>query len=268
LPIKEKDFVLINYVCKVKETGEIVDTTIEAFAKEMKKPPHVHAHEHEHAHEEEKTYEPALVIVGEGWFPKGLEEGLIGLEQGSKVTLELPPEKAYGPRDPSKVKLLPLRRFKAQGITPLPGMEVEINGKLALVRASGAGRVQVDYNHPLAGKTLIYEVSIEKILETIEDKVKSIIHKHLPGIDKEKFNLSLSNKELMIEIPQEAFFIEGIQSIKQSINNDIQKFIPEIEKISFIEVFKKPEVIKKKAEEKQEKQEILKPEKIETAQKT
>ena len=249
MPIKEKDFVLINYTCRIKETGEIAETTLEALAKEVKKPLHAHTHAHEH----EDVYEPALVVVGEGWFPKGLEEGLIGLEQGSKITLELPPEKAYGLRDPSKVKLLPLRRFKAQGITPLPGMEIEIDGKPALIRASGAGRVQVDFNHPLAGKTLIYEVSVEKILETVEEKVKSIIHKNLPGINIEKFNLILSNKELTIEIPQEAFFVEGIQFIKQSISNDIQKFIPEIEKISFVEVFKKPEVEKPKVEEKQEK---------------
>jgi peptidylprolyl isomerase len=248
LPIKEKDFVLINYTCRIKETGEIAETTLEALAKEVKKPPHAHTHAHEH----EDVYEPALVVVGEGWLPKGLEEGLIGLEQGSKVTLELPPEKAYGLRDPSKVKLLPLRRFKAQGITPLPGMEIEIDGKPVLIRASGAGRVQVDYNHPLAGKTLIYEVSVEKILETVEEKVKSIIHKNLPGINIEKFNLIVSNKELTIEIPQEAFFVEGIQSIKQLISNDIQKFIPEIEKISFVEIFKKPEIEKPKVEEKQE----------------
>jgi peptidylprolyl isomerase len=131
-------------------------------------------------------------------------------------------------------------------------MEIEIDGKPVLIRASGAGRVQVDYNHPLAGKTLIYEVSVEKILETVEEKVKSIIHKNLPGINIEKFNLILSNKELTIEIPQEAFFVEGIQFIKQSISNDIQKFIPEIEKISFVEIFKKPEIEKPKVEEKQE----------------
>ncbi|MEM2896485.1 MAG: FKBP-type peptidyl-prolyl cis-trans isomerase [Candidatus Bathyarchaeia archaeon] len=248
MPIKEKDFVLINYTCKVKETGEVVDTTLEAFAREVKRPLHARGH----AHEEEKVYEPALIVVGEGWLPKSLEEGLVGLEQGSKATLELPPEKAYGLRDPSKVKLLPLRRFRAQGITPLPGMEIEIDGKSALVRTSGAGRVQVDYNHPLAGKTLIYEVSIEKILETPEDKIKSIIHKNLPGIDKEKFNLRILNKELTIEVPQEAFFVEGIQSTKQSISNDVQKFIPEIEKISFVEIFKKPEIERPKIEEKQE----------------
>ncbi|MEM3754228.1 MAG: peptidylprolyl isomerase, partial [Candidatus Bathyarchaeia archaeon] len=166
--------------------------------------------------------------------------------------------------DPSKVKLLPLRRFKAQGITPLPGMEIEIDGKPALIRASGAGRVQVDYNHPLAGKTLIYEVSVEKILKTVEEKVRSIIHKNLPGVDKEKFNLTISDKELIIEIPQEAFFVEGIQSIKQLISNDVQKFIPEIKKIAFIEVFKKPEIEEPKVEEKQD----LKLEKSESIQKT
>jgi FKBP-type peptidyl-prolyl cis-trans isomerase 2 len=228
MPVQKGDFILLNYTCKVKESGEIIEATTEKAAKDYG------------IYKEGRTYEPLFIVVGEGWVPKGLDESLIGLDVGKTLTIEVPPEKAYGPRDPSKIRLLPLRRFRSEGLTPTPGMQVEIDGKPAQVRAVGAGRVQVDYNHPLAGKNLIYEVSVEKILEDKEDKIKAIIHKRIPGIDVEKFKLTISEKELTVEVPDEAFFIEGLQLAKRSISTDLQKFMPEIEKTSFVEVFRKP----------------------------
>ena len=237
MPIKNGDFVLVNYTCKVKESGEVVDTTIESVAKEVG----LH-HEHEHAHEkEEHIYEPMFLIPGEGWVPKGLDEGLIGLEAEKTVTLEVPSEKAYGTRDPSKLKLLPLRRFKKEGFDPVPGMQVEIDRKSATVRSVGAGRVQVDFNHPLAGKTLMYDLKVEKILDAKEEKARAIVHRRVPGVQAEKFGLTLT-EQMVIDVPEEAYFLEGIQLAKRSIASDFHKFIPEFDKVSFVETFRKPQV--------------------------
>ena len=234
MPIKNGDFILVNYTCKVKESGEVVDTTIESVAKEA-------GLHHEHGQEkEEHIYEPMFLIPGEGWVPKGFDEGLIGLEAEKSVTLEVPPEKAYGTRDPSKIKLLPLRRFKKEGFDPIPGMQVEIDRKPATIRSVGAGRVQVDFNHPLAGKTLVYDVKVEKVVEAKEDKARAIIHRRVPGVSSEKFGLVLSD-QVTIEMPEEAYFLEGIQLAKRSIASDFHKFMSEFEKISFVETFKKPQ---------------------------
>jgi peptidylprolyl isomerase len=228
LPINNGDFLLVNYTLKVKETGETVGTTIESVAKETKL-----------YHGEEK-YEPFFVVVGESWVPKGLDEAFAGFEVGKANTIELPPEKAYGARDPKKVRLVPLRKFTAEGLTPVPGLQVNIDGKVAQVRAVGAGRVQVDYNHPFAGKTLVYDATVEKIIETDEEKVRSLLHKRLPPVDQEKFNVNMENGKLQVEIPEEAFFLEGLQVAKQTITADISKFFPKIETVAFIETFKKP----------------------------
>jgi len=96
MSFKEGDFILIDYVAKVKETGELIDTSKAEVAKEYKK------------FSEEKIYEPLLVIIGEHRVVEGLEEELKKMNVGEEKTLEIPPEKAYGKRDPSKVKLLPL----------------------------------------------------------------------------------------------------------------------------------------------------------------
>lgn len=236
MPIKNGDFVLANYTLKVKESGDVVDTTVESVAKEKG----IH-HEHEGTEETDvHRYEPLFVVVGEGWVPKGFDEGLVGLEAGQSSTVEVPPDKGYGTRDASKVRLVPLRRFRNEGITPVPGTQVTLDGKVGQIRTVGAGRVQVDYNHPLAGRTLVYEVSIQSIIERTEDKVRSLIHKRLPAVDQAKFALQLNPNELTIEVPEEAFFLEDLQLAKKAVSADIEKFFPDISRISFLEAFKKP----------------------------
>jgi peptidylprolyl isomerase len=228
LPIKNGDFLLVNYTLKVKETGETVGTTLETVAKETKL-----------FHGEER-YEPFFAVVGEGWVPKGLDEALTGLEVGKANTIELAPERGYGARDPKKVRLVPLRKFRAEGVTPVPGLQVNIDGKSAQVRAVGAGRVQVDYNHPFAGKTLIYDVTVEKILETDEDKVRNLIHKRIPPVDQTKFNVRIEADGLNVEIPEDGFFLEGLQVAKRTLTADVEKFFPKIQTVTFYETFKKP----------------------------
>jgi peptidylprolyl isomerase len=228
MAIKNGDFLLVNYSLKVKETGETVGTTIESVAKETK------------LYRGEERYEPFFIVVGEGWVPKGLDEALTGLEVGKPSTVELSPEKGYGVRDPKKVRLVPLRKFRGEGVTPVPGLQVNIDGKVAQVRAVGAGRVQVDYNHPFAGKTLIYDLTVEKVLETDDDKVRNLIHKRLPTVEQQKFNVKIDGGKLEVEVPEEAFFLEGLQIAKRTLTADVEKFFPKIETVAFLETFKKP----------------------------
>ncbi len=237
MPIKNGDFVLLDYTLKVKESGDVVDTTIESVARE-KGIRHEHGEEAEGA--EAHRYEPFFLVVGEGWVPKGLDEGLVGLETGQSSTIEVPPDKGYGARDASKVRLVPLRRFRSEGITPVPGIQVTLDGKIGQIRTVGAGRVQVDYNPPLAGRTLVYEVSIHSVVETPEEKIRNLVHKRLPAVDVMKFGLQLTPKELAIEVPEEAFFLEDLPLAKKAMSADIEKFFPEMSQISFLETFKKP----------------------------
>ncbi len=228
MPLKNGDFILANYTLKIKETGETVGTTLESVAKEAK------------LYRGEERYEPFFIIVGENWVPKGLDEALMGVEVGKANTVELSPEKGYGVRDPKKVRLVPLRKFTAEGLTPVPGLQVNMDGKAAQVRSVGAGRVQVDYNHPFAGKTLIYDLTVEKVLETSENKIRNLIHKRIPTVEQEKFNLKIQQGKLEVEIPEEAFFLEGLQVAKRTVTADVEKYLPDIETVAFLETFKKP----------------------------
>ncbi len=227
MPFQKGDFIFIDYVGRVKETNELFDTTIEEVAKQEK------------LYKEGDIYEPKLVVLGEGWVLKALEEELYNFELGKTKKVEIPPEKAFGPRDPEKVKLVSLRRLTSKGITPQIGQRIEFEGKMATVRTVGAGRVQLDFNPPLAGKTLVYEVTVKKKLETVKEKIEALIHRRIPVVEIEKFKVKIGKENVTIEMPEEAFYIEGIQLAKRGIALDIQKFFPEKLAVKFIETFRR-----------------------------
>lgn len=226
MALQKGDFILINYTAKVKETNEVFETTNEETAKKEK------------LYKEGEIYEPKLVVVGEGWVLKPLDESLMNMEIGKAATVEIPPEKAFGPRDPEKIRRVPLKQLTAQGATPAIGMRVEYNGKMATVRSIGAGRVLLDFNPPLAGKTLVYEVTVSKKLETNEEKIAALIHRRIPVVDAEKFKFAIQEKTLTIEMPEDTFYVEGVQIAKRGIAMDVQRFLPELSEIKFVETFK------------------------------
>ena len=108
--------------------------------------------------------EPLTFTMGDGTLVRGLELGLYGLRPGDSQRLTLYPEQAYGLRDQDKVHWLPRADFGA-GIEPQPGLIVgfethsgeEIPGT---VLSLDADSVEVDFNHPLAGRTVIFDVEI------------------------------------------------------------------------------------------------------------
>lgn len=238
MAFEKGDFVLIDYVAKVKETGEIFDTTMEEVAKKEK------------LYKEGEVYEPKLVVIGEGWVLKALDENLPSLELAKTAPVEISPDKAFGNRDPEKIRLVPLRRLLAKNITPQLGMRVEFEGKLAIVRTMGAGRVQLDFNPPLAGKTLVYEATVKKKLETKDEKLNALLHRRIPQVDSSKFSVKTKKTGLEIEVPEDAFYVEGLQAAKRGIALDVQKFFPQIDTVRFTEVFKRkvPVTEKPKAE--------------------
>jgi peptidylprolyl isomerase len=226
MTLQKGDFILINYTAKVKETNEVFDTTIEETAKK------------ENLHKEGEVHEPKLVVIGEGWVLKALDESLPTMKLNKAQSIEIPPDKAFGPRDPEKVKRVPLKQLLAKDVhNPTVGMRIDYNGRMATIRTIGAGRVLLDFNPPLAGKTLIYEVTVDKKIETNEQKISALIHRRIPVVEPEQFKFIIQKKNLTIDMPEAAFYVEGIQIAKRGIAMDLQKFLPEFTEIKFVESF-------------------------------
>jgi len=230
--LQKGDFILIEYTAKVKETNEVFDTTNEETAKK------------EHLHKEGEIYEPKLIVIGEGWMLKTLDETFPTMKLNKATTVEISPDKAFGSRDPEKVKRVPLKQLLAKGINPAIGMRIEYGGKNASIRSIGAGRVLLDFNLPLAGKTLVYDVTVQKKLATKEDKMAALIHRRIPIAEAAKFKLTIEENALTVEMPEETFYLEGIQVAKRGVSVDMQKFFPDTTAVKFVETFKaepKPE---------------------------
>jgi peptidylprolyl isomerase len=238
MPFSNGDFLLVHYTAKVKETGEIIDTTIEEDAKNYG------------IYSSEREYEPILVIIGEGRIVKGLEEKLRELNEGEEVVFEVPPEKAYGARDPSKIKRIPLREFAKANIEPIPGKVVEINGLPAVVREVGGGRVLVDFNHPLAGKVIEYKAKVVKHVTDEYEKLKLLLKRRFKTKSIESYDIKLSDDKtsLTVKIPEKDMLLQDIQLAKRAFAREVFTYFPSIVKISFVEELEKQQ----KAEAKEE----------------
>lgn len=223
---------LIDYTAKVKDTDEVFETTIAEEAKKYS------------IFEENAKYQPKLVSIGESWVIKGLDDALANAKAGDKLTIDVTPDKGFGDRDPGKVRMIPLRKLGEDAEKVSVGDTIEVDQKVGVVRFIGSGRVQVDFNHRFAGKTITYDVKSIKALETDQDKITAILKRHLP-VEDSKIVSKLNGKTLDIIIPEEIFGAEGLRVIKHFTQIDIFKFIPSLEKINFIESY-----VNKKAESK------------------
>jgi len=159
MAVKNGDFIRIDYTESVD--GQVIAATDKevATAKGI--------------FDEECQYGPHLIVVGSGQLVAGMEEDLIGKEIGYVGLVEILPEKAFGTHDPTKVESIPINKFKDK--KPVPGMRVGVENKVGTVTRIIGRKASVDFNHPLADKTIVYEY---KILESIEDraeKLKSLI---------------------------------------------------------------------------------------------
>jgi FKBP-type peptidyl-prolyl cis-trans isomerase 2 len=161
--ISKGDIIRLEYDAWVVETGALFDTTSAEKAKEG------------NIFNENVTYTPIPILVGGGRTFPGLEEALDGAEIGVEKEVVIPPEKAAGQRDPKLVELHPVREFVKQEIEPRVGMEVSMKNRMGTIIAVTAGRVRVDFNRPLAGKSLKYRFKVLSKIESAEDKAKAIL---------------------------------------------------------------------------------------------
>ncbi|WP_120996761.1 FKBP-type peptidyl-prolyl cis-trans isomerase [Stutzerimonas urumqiensis] len=107
--------------------------------------------------------QPATFRVGDGNLLPGFEQALFGLKAGDKRTLDIPPEQGFGQPNPQNVQIMPRQQF--EGMELSEGLLVIFNDAAntelpGVVRQFDDRQVTVDFNHPLAGKSLEFRVEI------------------------------------------------------------------------------------------------------------
>jgi peptidylprolyl isomerase len=225
MTLERGSLILVDYTAKVKDSNEVFETTREEEAKKSD------------LFDPTRKYEPRLISIGQGWVLKGLDEALEAANIGDKIDVEITPDKGFGERDPNKVRMVAQRKLGEKADEVRVGDVIEIDNRTGIVRYVGSGRVQVDFNHRFAGRTLTYDVDIVKKLESDDDKIRSLIKRRLP-LDDEKIKTNLKGITLEIELPEETLLAEGLQIIKRAAANDVFKFVPTLKEIKFIESFK------------------------------
>ncbi len=158
--IQKGDFIKLNYTGKF-EDGKVFDTTDEELAKK------------EEIFNPRGLYGGDVVIVGAGHTIEGLDEDLEGKEVGYSGTVAISPEKAFGPSNPKLVETISITKLKDRNV--YPGLAVEVEGRRGIVSRVIGRRVTVDFNSPLAGRTVTYEYTIEKVLENDIEKIQGLL---------------------------------------------------------------------------------------------
>jgi FKBP-type peptidyl-prolyl cis-trans isomerase 2 len=216
--MKEGDFVLVDFVGRVKESGEIFDLTIESVAKENG------------IYDPNFSYKPVPVIIGSHMIIKGVEEALTSMEVNEKKKITVKPEDGFGNRSEKLIRLIPISEFRKQDIDPFPGMSITMNGLHGRVLAVSGGRVKVDFNHVLAGKELEYDLEIKKLIDKTEEKVQAIYNIFV----KTKEDLRVVFNDGVVEI----YLKDDLpKDVKKDIADTIKKWVEEIKKVRFVEEF-------------------------------
>lgn len=159
MALNEGDFITLTYTAKTKE-GSVFDTTDKALAEKE-------------GLGERGPFGPQTICLGQGFLLMGLEKKLEGKDIG-KHTIELAPVEAFGRKDPKRIRLFPTNKFIEQQVLPEPGTLVNMDGVVGMIKTVSGGRTTVDFNHPLAGKEVVYDVDVQAIVTDPAEKLKTI----------------------------------------------------------------------------------------------
>ena len=253
--VENGDFILVKITGKTQK-GTVFQVSSEEDAKRA------------NIYDEEKAkqgyYSPEFVIAGKpGFLNEGLTEIIENMKYFEKKSVRIPPTKAFGKRDPQKIERIGIAKFRKlnDGKNPEIGQEFikKATGQRGVVSNIVQGRVIIDYNHPLAGQTVDYNLEIIDKIESFNDRIEYfMISKGIPkqNVSDFKIKYNKNDKSLDITIPK-AFLFQNMVYLKFGLAYDLQTHMSdEINDVRFIEIYEKipiqespAESVKKKVEE-------------------
>ncbi len=238
--VEEGDFILIKITARTQK-GKIFRVSSDDDAKK--------AGIYDENKAKQGYYTPEFVIVGKpGFVNEGLTETIKEMNFFEKKSVRIPPTKAFGKRDPQKIERIGIAKFRKlnEGKNPEIGQEFvkQTQGQTQRGTVTNVlqGRVIVDYNHPLAGQNLDYNLEIIDKIEDFNEKIEYfMINKGIPQESISEFQVSYipKSKTLEITIPK-MFLFQNLTYVKFGLAMDLQSHMAdEIDDVKFIEVFEK-----------------------------
>ncbi len=219
---EKKKIVQLDYTAREQGSGAIFDTTLKEAAEEAG------------LNADPQRFKPVTIILGQGEMHKALEEEIGKMGVGEQKKIMLAPEQAFGERKAQNIAIMPLQNFKDNKMMPFPGMVFEANGLQGKVQSVSGGRVRVDFNHPLAGKTLEYEIKLLKEITEKKEAIAALYEKFLPLGTAEDRRFELNGTELTMHLPKQ-LNLKDAEPLKKVLEKIIIDNVEGIKKVSFIE---------------------------------
>lgn len=186
--VEKGSIIRVDYEAWTSE-GELFDTTKKDVAKAN------------HAFQEETVYEPLPIVVGVGRVIPGFDAALLAAKAGEEADVTVPPAEAFGERDASKVETFALREFQKRDMEPRPGQRIQHENRVGTVVSVSAGRVRIDFNPPLAGKTLRYKFTVKSEVVDPVEKVRTLIELNYGQGRADGFGVEVEGSEVTIKLP-------------------------------------------------------------------
>jgi len=186
MELKKNDFIEIEFTGRVKDTGEVFDSNIKSELEKLHK-----------GHNHPIESKPFIYCLGAGMFMQSVDDFLIGKKLGEYI-INLNAEKAFGSRDQKAVQMIPLKIFLHHGRKPEKGEFFNFDGRVGKIASVSGGRVLVDFNHPLSGKDLIYEINVKRRVEDINEKIKAFNE----FIFKKEIKYEISDKKVIYHVEE------------------------------------------------------------------
>ena len=236
LKVEEGDFVLLKMTARTQK-GKIFRVSSEEDA--------IKAGIYEEEKAKQGYYTPEFVIVGKpGFLNEGLTETLKDMNFFEKKSVRIPPTKAFGKREPQKIERIGIAKFRKlnEGKNPEYGQDfTNKKGQRGTVTNIIQGKVVLDYNHPLAGQSIDYNLEIVDKIESFNEKIEYfMISKGIPKENASEFVVNhLEDKTLEFTVPK-MFLFQNLTYLKFGLAMDLQTHMgDEIEDVKFIEVYEK-----------------------------
>lgn len=216
--VKEKDFVEVEYTASVKSDNFVFDTTDEKIARQN------------NIYNPKMSYNPLGIRVGDGALVKGLEKAIVGKEIGKEYTVELSPDDAFGKKLSDLLKIIPSSVFAREKVNPVPGLQISVDGLTGTVKTVSGGRIIVDFNHPLAGKDIIYKIKINRLMTDDAEKIKNYLMLRL-NVNPNFFTVTIEGDIAKIQ------FKEGIslKELKMDVLTEKLLSFTKIKRVEYIE---------------------------------
>ena len=132
-------------------------------------------------------------------------------------------------------------KLEKQGVRIIKGERIEFGKERGVITAVLPRKVRVDFNPPLAGKTLVFDVTIKGIVEDPKEKILAVLKRRIPAIPDDKYGVSIKGKTIKIEFPKESRYIQDFQYAEIGIAMDSLKVFDKAEKIEMVVTYERPE---------------------------